>query len=158
MIAGFANARRKGKWLGRPPVPDDLYEKAKELRRQGLYFRKIGRELGADQGTIRKRMKLGNKPPVLANNYIFIVWTLGGGKGLRVVWKACSDDFFIPIKASNSGGTVISISDVFSKGGSKYGIEKFRLGNLSGEYYVESVALYPKAVFSIIHLTRKISS
>ncbi len=43
VIAGLANARRKGQRLGRPPVPADLYDKAQELRRQGLSFRKIGR-------------------------------------------------------------------------------------------------------------------
>lgn len=56
VIAGLANARRKGKRLGRPPVAEELYNKAKELRREGLSFRKIGRELGIDEGTIRKRM------------------------------------------------------------------------------------------------------
>jgi DNA invertase Pin-like site-specific DNA recombinase len=57
VIAGLANARRKGKRLGRPPVAEELYQKAKELRRQGLSFRKIGQELRIDEGTIRKRMK-----------------------------------------------------------------------------------------------------
>lgn len=57
VIAGLANARRKGKRLGRPPLADDLYEKAKELRQQGLSFRKIGYKLGIDEATIRKRMK-----------------------------------------------------------------------------------------------------
>jgi DNA invertase Pin-like site-specific DNA recombinase len=57
VIAGLANARRKGKRLGRPPVPDGVYEKAKKLRSEGLSFRKIGRELSIDEGTIRKRVK-----------------------------------------------------------------------------------------------------
>ena len=61
VIAGLANARLKGKRLGRPPVADELYEKAKELREQGLSFRKIGRQLGLDEGTIRKRIKSGVK-------------------------------------------------------------------------------------------------
>jgi DNA invertase Pin-like site-specific DNA recombinase len=57
VIAGLANARRKGKRLGRPPASDDLYEKAKMLRQQGLSFRKIGLELRINEGTIRKRIK-----------------------------------------------------------------------------------------------------
>ena len=57
VIAGLANARRKGKRLGRPPIAEEIYKKAQALRRQGLSFRKIGRELGIDEGTIRKKMK-----------------------------------------------------------------------------------------------------
>ena len=57
VIAGLANARLKGKRLARPPVADDLYETARDLRRQGLSFLKIGREVSIDEGTIRKRMK-----------------------------------------------------------------------------------------------------
>ncbi len=60
MIAGLANARRKGKRLNRPPLSEQLYEKAKQLRQQGLSFRKTGRELGIDEGIIRKRMALGS--------------------------------------------------------------------------------------------------
>ncbi|MBW2149661.1 MAG: recombinase family protein [Deltaproteobacteria bacterium] len=55
--AGLVNARSKGKRLGRPPVTDTLFEKAKNLRAQGLSFRKIGKQLGVDEGTIRKRIK-----------------------------------------------------------------------------------------------------
>ncbi len=55
--AGLENAKRKGKRLGRPPVPDDVFEKAKTLRKEGLSYRKIGKRLGVDEGTIRKRMK-----------------------------------------------------------------------------------------------------
>jgi DNA invertase Pin-like site-specific DNA recombinase len=57
VIAGLANARRKGKRLGRPPVDADLYARAKELRLQGLSFRKIAQGLKIDEGTIRKRLK-----------------------------------------------------------------------------------------------------
>jgi DNA invertase Pin-like site-specific DNA recombinase len=57
VIAGLANARRKGKRLGRPPVDPDLYARAKELRYQGLSFRKIAQGLKIDEGTIRKRLK-----------------------------------------------------------------------------------------------------
>ena len=47
VISGLANARRKGKRLGRPPVADQIYEKAKELR--------------IDEGTARKRLKMDLK-------------------------------------------------------------------------------------------------
>jgi DNA invertase Pin-like site-specific DNA recombinase len=56
VIAGLANARLKGKRLGRPPKGEDIYEKAKIMRSEGLSFRKIGKELGVDEGTIRKRL------------------------------------------------------------------------------------------------------
>jgi DNA invertase Pin-like site-specific DNA recombinase len=58
VIAGLANARLKGKRLGRPPKGDDIYEKAKIMRSEGLSFRKIGKQLGVDEGTIRKRLTL----------------------------------------------------------------------------------------------------
>ena len=55
--AGLENAKRKGKRLGRPPVREGLLEKAKALRKEGLSFRKIGKRLGVDEGTVRKRIK-----------------------------------------------------------------------------------------------------
>jgi len=57
VIAGLNNARHKGKILGRPSVLDSIIEKAKSLRRKGLSFRKIGKELGVDEGTVRKKIK-----------------------------------------------------------------------------------------------------
>ena len=57
VVAGLANARRKGKRLGRPPIPEFLYQKAKVLRGQGLSFRNIENQLGVHEGTIRKRLK-----------------------------------------------------------------------------------------------------
>ena len=55
--AGLENAKRKGKRLGRPSISDALLEKAKALRDEGLSFRKIGKRLGVDEGTVRKRTK-----------------------------------------------------------------------------------------------------
>ena len=55
--AGLENAKRKGKRLGRPPVSEGILEKAKAFRKEGLSFRKIGKRLGVDEGTVRKRVK-----------------------------------------------------------------------------------------------------
>ena len=57
VIAGLANARQKGKRLGRPPLPPHIYDQAIKMRAEGLSFKKIGIALGIDEGTIRKRMK-----------------------------------------------------------------------------------------------------
>jgi len=56
VIAGLENARRKGKRLGRRPVPPYVLEKAQKLRAQGLSFAKIGRQLGVSGDVIRKRL------------------------------------------------------------------------------------------------------
>jgi len=56
VVAGLANARQKGKRLGRPPIASDVYEQALEMRAAGLSFKKIGKALGIDEGMIRKRM------------------------------------------------------------------------------------------------------
>lgn len=55
--AGLANARKKGKRLGRPPISPALLEKAQSLKAEGLSYRSISRALGVDEGTIRKRAK-----------------------------------------------------------------------------------------------------
>jgi len=55
--AGLENARQKGKRLGRPTVNNDVLEKARILRKQGLSFRKIEKQLSVGEGTIRKRMR-----------------------------------------------------------------------------------------------------
>ncbi len=57
VVAGLAAARNKGKQLGRPPIHRDAYDKAVKMRSEGLSFRKIGKALGIDEGTIRKRIK-----------------------------------------------------------------------------------------------------
>jgi DNA invertase Pin-like site-specific DNA recombinase len=65
VMAGLANARSKGKRLGRPPISGQLLKKAKELQQQGLSVRKIEEHLGLGEGTIRKRLKQSKtlKPP-----------------------------------------------------------------------------------------------
>ena len=54
--SGLENARRKGKMLGRPALPGTLIAKAEALHAQGLSYRKIEKELGLGEGTIRKRI------------------------------------------------------------------------------------------------------
>ena len=50
--AGLENARQKGKRLGRPSVNNDIIEKAVALRKQGLSFRRIEKQLGVGEGRI----------------------------------------------------------------------------------------------------------
>ncbi len=54
--AGLNNAKRKGKQLGRPTIPEYVFDQAKELREQGLSFRTIEKKLGLGGGTIRKKI------------------------------------------------------------------------------------------------------
>jgi DNA invertase Pin-like site-specific DNA recombinase len=56
VVAGLNNARQKGKRLGRPPVSPALLDQARRLKAEGLSFRQIGKRLGVDEGTIRKRL------------------------------------------------------------------------------------------------------
>jgi DNA invertase Pin-like site-specific DNA recombinase len=57
VIAGLHNARSKGKRLGRPPIPCPAFDQAKDLRKTGLSFRKIAKELNMDESTIRFNLK-----------------------------------------------------------------------------------------------------
>jgi putative DNA-invertase from lambdoid prophage Rac len=50
--AGLENARQKGKRLGRPSVNNDIIEKEVALRKQGLSFRRIEKQLGVGEGRI----------------------------------------------------------------------------------------------------------
>ena len=54
--AGLARARAKGKRLGRPPKRVDMI-KARELRDEGLSYRKIAEVLGITRPTLWKRLK-----------------------------------------------------------------------------------------------------
>jgi putative DNA-invertase from lambdoid prophage Rac len=55
--AGLENARQKGKRLGRAEINNDILQKARVLQKQGLSFRRIERQSGVGEGTIRKRIK-----------------------------------------------------------------------------------------------------
>ena len=55
VVAGLAVARSKGKRLGRPPIPQDVYDRAAKMRSEGLSYRSIVKVLGIDEGTIRKK-------------------------------------------------------------------------------------------------------
>lgn len=55
--AGLENAKKKGKRLGRPPISDQVFNKVGQMRQEGLSIRKIGKALGVDEATIRKRLK-----------------------------------------------------------------------------------------------------
>lgn len=56
VIAGLESAKRKGKRLGRPPVAPLVLERGKALRKQGLSFAAIGKQLGVSGDVIRKRL------------------------------------------------------------------------------------------------------
>ncbi len=56
VVAGLENAKQSGKRLGRPKIHDGILEKAIELRKQGLSFRKIEKQLRVGEGTIRKKL------------------------------------------------------------------------------------------------------
>jgi DNA invertase Pin-like site-specific DNA recombinase len=51
--AGLENARQKGKRLGRPAINGDILAKATLLRKKGISFRRIEKQLGVGEGTIR---------------------------------------------------------------------------------------------------------
>lgn len=55
--AGLENARQKGKRLGRPSINNEILETTSMSRKQGLSFRKIEKQLGVGEGTIRKKIK-----------------------------------------------------------------------------------------------------
>jgi len=57
VVAGLATAKNKGKRLGRPPISKYVYDQALKMRSEGLSYRNIGKALGIDEGTIRKRAR-----------------------------------------------------------------------------------------------------
>ena len=56
VVARPENAKQKGKQLGSPKIHDGILDKARALRREGLSFRKIEKQLGVGEGTIRKKL------------------------------------------------------------------------------------------------------
>ena len=54
--AGLANAKRKGKRLGRKPIAPVITEKAQQLRKQGDSFRTIARKLDLSLGSVHKTL------------------------------------------------------------------------------------------------------
>jgi len=57
VIAGLANAKAKGKKLGRPTLPLNILNKAKEFKAAGHSFRYIEKKLGVGEGSIRKQFQ-----------------------------------------------------------------------------------------------------
>ena len=55
--AGLANARRKGKRLGRPPQPKSKRDEAKQLRQEGKSLRQVAKALDVSEGSIRNWLK-----------------------------------------------------------------------------------------------------
>jgi hypothetical protein len=51
LVMAFENHKQKGKQLGRPKIHNRILEKARELRKQGMSFRKIEKQLGVGEGT-----------------------------------------------------------------------------------------------------------
>jgi DNA invertase Pin-like site-specific DNA recombinase len=61
MRAGLANARIKGKKLGRPQIPKSYQKKIITLKNQGLSNRAIGRQLSISESTVRNWLKFESK-------------------------------------------------------------------------------------------------
>jgi len=55
--SGLANAKAKGKKLGRPGLSPVIEEKIKALKKKGLSNRAIGKKLGINEKTVRVRAK-----------------------------------------------------------------------------------------------------
>ena len=56
IVAGMSNAKKKGKHVGRPRIPDALIEEARKLVKEGKSLREAARSLGIDYSTISKRL------------------------------------------------------------------------------------------------------
>lgn len=67
--AGIANARSKGKQIGRKPIDPILTEKIIELRNQNFSFGKISKQLKLSVGVVHKTLK--NLKPKDAENSVF---------------------------------------------------------------------------------------
>ena len=62
--AGLANARRNGKKLGRPRIPQKVRKKAIKLRERGLSNRAIGKDLRIAESTVRNLIKKEETPTI----------------------------------------------------------------------------------------------
>ena len=54
--AGLSRAKAQGKRLGRPPVPPIQIEKIKQLREDGLSYRKIAQKVNLDAATVYRKL------------------------------------------------------------------------------------------------------
>lgn len=61
--SGLANARRRGKRLGRPPADLDL-ESARQLLAQGKSYTQVARELKISKTTLLRRIRMGRGEPI----------------------------------------------------------------------------------------------
>jgi len=59
ILLGLDHARRQGKKLGRPKRNDD--QAVQKLRKQGMSYQKIQRELGASKGAVWRALRLDPK-------------------------------------------------------------------------------------------------
>jgi putative DNA-invertase from lambdoid prophage Rac len=73
----LANARRNGKKLGRPRIPQSVRKKAIKLRERGLSDRAIGKDLRIAESTVRNLLKANSDQIVSAettHGYSYKVW------------------------------------------------------------------------------------
>ena len=54
--AGLNRAKAQGKRLGRPPVPPIQIERIKQLRDDGLSYRKIAEKTGLNAATVYRKL------------------------------------------------------------------------------------------------------
>jgi DNA invertase Pin-like site-specific DNA recombinase len=52
--AGLERAKKEGKSLGRPTIPQEKVKKIKSLRKEGYSYREIGERVNVSKGTARK--------------------------------------------------------------------------------------------------------
>lgn len=61
--AGMARARAQGKRVSRPPIPAAMRHKIAELHAQGVWVKKIAKQLGVAYGTAWNHAKTGSTRP-----------------------------------------------------------------------------------------------
>ncbi len=55
--AGMTRAKAQGKRLSRPLTPEEVQERIRELRAQGMSLRRIGEEVGVSKSTVANYVK-----------------------------------------------------------------------------------------------------